>query len=187
MLHFLHGRGHQGGKADQGRVVFFCRADDVLSRNILPQVYHLKTVILHHQGDQIFADVVDVALHGCQHHNGKFFPVFILQQIRLQNADGKFHRFRSGNQLGKEVPSAVEQLSHPVNGRHQAVIEDGSGFQTAFQRSFCQRRDAVPISLQHRLIEFASRASRDGQRACISCFSGSSHFPCSRYFFTGRC
>ena len=180
MLHFLHGRGHQSGKANQGRVVFFCRADDVLSRNVLPQVNHLKTVILHHQGDQIFADVVDVALHGCQHHNGKLFPVFILQQIRLQNADGKFHRFRSGNQLGKEVPSAVEQLSHPVNGRHQAVIEDGSGFQTAFQRFFCQRSDAVPVSLQHRLIEFASQSGRNGRRAC------SSRISCSECFFPGR-
>ena len=65
-LHARHGRRHQRGQADDLRPVALRRLDDALRRDVAAQIDHPPAVVLQHGPHDVFADVMNVPLHGRQ-------------------------------------------------------------------------------------------------------------------------
>ena len=68
LLHAAERRGHKGRQTDQSDILANRCLHDRFGRNITSQIDHRIAVIFHDRLDDIFADVVNVALHRCNDH-----------------------------------------------------------------------------------------------------------------------
>ena len=60
------GRRHQRAETDEVCLMFFCGGDDCFRRDVFAEVDDLKAIIFKQQLYDIFADIVDIALNGCE-------------------------------------------------------------------------------------------------------------------------
>ena len=63
MRHLFQRRCDQARQADDVGVFFFRFGEDLGAGDHHPHVHHLKVITLQNNGDNIFADVVHIALH----------------------------------------------------------------------------------------------------------------------------
>ncbi len=89
-LHLLAG-GYQE-RAQANRVCFFFNRtlNNDLNRHLFTQVNHAIAIVLQNCFHQIFANIVNVAKHGCQ-HNFALAKSDVLVQIRFQDGNRLFH------------------------------------------------------------------------------------------------
>ena len=70
--------------------MFFNRLEIFLDRIINAKVDHLKASAFHHHADEVFADVVNVALNGTDHHLADLRRAGLGEQRTKQN-HARFH------------------------------------------------------------------------------------------------
>ena len=68
LAHFLHRGGQQRRAGNHAAVILHGGADELLRRRVYAEVKDLDAAALHHDADEILADVVHVALHGAEAH-----------------------------------------------------------------------------------------------------------------------
>ena len=90
------------------------------------QVDDFKVVALQHDADDIFADVMNVALHRGQQD----FPViataagFFRLDVGLQVGNGLFHDTGGLDHLGQEHFSFTKEVAHGIHPVHQGTLYD---------------------------------------------------------------
>ena len=98
------------------------RLDQILRRNFDPEVHHRIAVIRQNNLDQIFADVVDVALHRRENDLAARRRIGLLHEL-LQVAYGRLHRFGGLQHLRHDQLIVVEQPADLVHPRHQRAVD----------------------------------------------------------------
>ena len=121
--HLLRAFYQQAGKADGVGLMFAMGANQFLGRNFDAEVDHVVAVIFQNDLDEIFADVVDVALHRGEHYFGALFGVGFLHEL-FEMADGGFHGFGGLQNFGDDQLVVVEQPADFGHSGHQRAVDD---------------------------------------------------------------
>ena len=99
----LHGGdcgGHQRGKTYHMHLLLLHRGKNTRRRDVLAQVQHLKAVGFQHDADNIFADVVNIALHCSQHDTSLLmYGLSPRCQRRLDRQESTLRGVRAHQQL----------------------------------------------------------------------------------------
>src|SRR3546814_18471502 len=117
-----------------------CRS--LLDRVVDAEVDDFEAGAFHHHRDEVLADVVDVALHGADHHGAELRRPGLRQQ-RAQDVHAALHGVGGPQHLGHEEDAVAEVDAddahaldqrlgvHPV-GRPAALTPDVYAFPTLF-------------------------------------------------------
>ena len=90
--HLLAGIDQQGAQADGSRIDFHRFGDDDLSRHLLAQVDHGIAIIRQDRLDQVFANIMHIAVDRRHHHRPLGGALGALQEL-LDVRDGFLHDF----------------------------------------------------------------------------------------------
>ena len=121
--HLLRAFHQQAGKADGVGLMLLVRADQIFGRNFDAEIHHVVAVVFQDDLDEIFADVVDVALHRGENHLGALFGVGFLHEL-LEMIDGGLHRFGGLQHFGDDQLVVVEQPADFGHSGHQRAVDD---------------------------------------------------------------
>ena len=97
--------------------------DQVVRRHLDAEIDHLITVVGEDNFDQIFADVVNVALDGGEHDSSARGRIGLLHEL-LQMIDGGLHRFSRLQHFGDDQFVVIEQAAHFGHAGHERPIDD---------------------------------------------------------------
>ena len=125
--HLVQRWGDQPGQANHIRAVFPRGVENLLRRRHDAQIHHLEVVALEHHADDVFADVVDIALDRGQHDPAVAAPLTIgLFRLdkRNQVSHGFFHHPRRFHHLRQEHLAGAEQVADHVHAVHQWSFDD---------------------------------------------------------------
>src|SRR6185437_9265760 len=87
------------------------------------EVDHVVAVIFEDDLDEIFADVVDVALHGGENHLSALLRVRLLHEL-LEMAHGGFHCFGGLKDFGDDQLVVVEEATDFGHAGHEGAVDD---------------------------------------------------------------
>ena len=132
--HFFERRRDQTGQADQVGIDFFGFGEDLRAWDHHTHVFHVKIITLQHHGDDVFADVVDVAFDRGDHDfglrargsrvaardGGGFFGFDKRNQMR----HGLLHHAGRFDHLRQEHFALAEQITHHIHAVHQRAFDD---------------------------------------------------------------
>ena len=126
MRHLFQRRRNQSGQADDVGVMFARGVEYLLARHHHAHVYYFKVIALQHHGDDVFADVMHIALHR-RHHDfalglvvagTQFFRFDVRHQMRhrlLHHACGFHH-------LWQKHFACAEQIADYIHAGHQRAF-----------------------------------------------------------------
>ena len=98
-------------------------ADELLRRRVYAEVKDLDAAALHHDLDEVFADVVHVALHGAEAHAADGLGALTDHQ-GLQKLCGGGHAARGHEHFGNERAVGGERLAEAVHADDHALGEN---------------------------------------------------------------
>src|SRR6266496_292125 len=120
-LHGGHGRGHERRDPHDLRPVLLDGRDELLRRHVTSEVVDLEARALQHHGDQVLADVVEVALGRADDDHAERLPVATrLGDEGLEEVEPGIHRAGREQHLGHVVLVTPELLAHHVHAGDQA-------------------------------------------------------------------
>ncbi len=127
MDHGVQGGGDEAGEADDVDLVLPRRCEDFVRRDHDAQVDDLVVVALEHDADDVFADVVHIALDG-----GEEYLAAVLHratglfrfQVGRQVGHGLFHDPGGFDYLGQEHLAGAEEVADLVHAVHQGALDD---------------------------------------------------------------
>ena len=122
--HLLRGLDEQSRQAEGVRLVGVIRGDEVFRRHFDAEVDHAIAVVAEDDLDEVLADVVDVTLHGGQHHHAARGGLRLLH-VRLEVRDRRLHRLRRLQHLGDDELVVIEEPSDLVHAAHERPVDDG--------------------------------------------------------------
>ena len=142
LVQFLDHDGHLLGRTDQQRrqtngvgTHFERFFDDGIDRDLLAQVIDGVAVVGQNRVDQVFADVVHVAIDRGEDHfalAGAFEPVEVTLQMRY----GLLHDLGTLQHKGQNQLPCAEQIAHLLHRRQQHVVEHGHGLEALRRCAF---------------------------------------------------
>ncbi len=100
------------------------RADQIFGRHFDAQIDHVVAVVLQNDLDEIFADVVHVALHRGQNHLRALLHVSAFSMNCFEVADGGLHRFGGLQHFGDDQFVVVEEPADFGHAGHQRAVDD---------------------------------------------------------------
>ena len=118
-----HRGGEKSGEADDVRIVFFDRFHDLLRRAVDAEVDDADTRTLDHHFDEVFADVVQIALDGADDRRADRFNARICQ-CGFENRKRRVHRARRNKNFGNEDLVVFEFRADDAHARDQSFGED---------------------------------------------------------------
>ena len=135
MHHLVERRGNEAAQAYHVYLLGNGALHDGLGGYHNAQVDDIIAIAGHDDGDDVLADVVDVALHsGQQHASGRSHALGLLGlDSGLQDGDGFLHSAGSLHHLGEEHLAGTEEVAHVVHARHQRAFDDVHGLWIFFQ------------------------------------------------------
>ena len=181
VAHLVERRGDQAGEPDDRRPFGTRRLDDLVDRHHHAEVDHLVVVALQHDAHDVLADVVDVALDGRHHDLGRRRPraqlVGLGVHVRKEMGDRLLHHPRRLHHLGKEHPSAAEQVADDVHAGHQRTLDHVErphrGEPCLLDVVGDEVGDAVHQRMREALLRRRARATPDRERGARSSGRGS--------------
>ena len=123
LAHFLHRGGQQRRAGNHAAVILHGGADELLRRRVYAEVKDLDAAALHHDADEILADVVHVALHGAEAHAADGLGALADHQ-GLQKLRGGGHAARGHEHFGNERAVGGERLAEAVHADDHALGEN---------------------------------------------------------------
>ena len=128
VAHFLQRRRDQAGQADQIGILFAGAVQDHLRRHHHAQIDHLEIVAGQHHANDIFADVVHIALH--RRHDDLAVVLADIAGAQLLGFDegqqvghGLLHYPRRLHHLRQEHLAGAEQVADHVHAAHQRTFD----------------------------------------------------------------
>ena len=122
-LHGWHCSSEQGGEADDVGIVFLCGGKVFLGAHIGAEVDDGETGTAPHHGNEVLADVVQIALHGADDDG-----VFRLDARRGEQWLEELQRFLHGaggnEHLGDEYLIAFELFADDRHAGHEALLDN---------------------------------------------------------------
>ena len=118
--HFVQRRGNQPGKTNQIGIHFTCRSEDFLRWHHHAKIDDFVVVTLQHHTDNVFADIVHIALHGRDDHfavAGAF--LFAGLNVRFEVRHRLLHHAGGFHHLRQEHFALAEQIANDVHAVHQ--------------------------------------------------------------------
>ena len=118
--HFIQRRGNQAREANQVRIHLFGGFEDFVRRDHHAEVDDFVVITLQHHADDVFSDVVHVALHGRDNHlavAGAF--LFAGFNVRFEVGHRLFHHTGGFHHLRQEHFALAEQVADHVHAVHQ--------------------------------------------------------------------
>ena len=133
--HLVERRGNEAAQAYHVYLLGNGALHDGLGGYHNAQVDDIIAIAGHDDGDDVLADVVDVALHRSQQHaSGRSHALGLLGlDSGLQDGDGFLHSAGSLHHLGEEHLAGTEEVAHVVHARHQRAFDDVHGLWIFFQ------------------------------------------------------
>src|SRR5262249_48763247 len=120
-LHGRHGRGHERRDPDDLRAVLLDGRHELLGRDVAAEIVDLEARTLEHHGDQVLADVVEIALRRADDDHPERLPgAARLRDQRLQEIEARVHCACREQDLGHVVLVAPEFLAHDVHAGDEA-------------------------------------------------------------------
>ena len=124
-LHGRYGGGHQRRQSHQRGVIVLHRLEHRFLRHILAQVQHIKAVVLQQHLHDIFANIVNIAVHGGKHN---FVGAFLLlaggAQLFLDHIKSRFGRVCAHQQLGQKYLILLKSVAHHIQCRDNMLVDD---------------------------------------------------------------
>ena len=121
-FHADDGRRHQGAETDQRYILSDRRLHDRLRRHIFAQIQDLEPIVLQHDFDDIFPDIMDIAFH-----SGEDDPSLDLLCLSLHgfldHFEGGFGGVRAHKELGQKDRPFLKSFSHFVQRGDQLLID----------------------------------------------------------------
>jgi hypothetical protein len=111
-------------------------------RHVHAKIHYAEVRALPHHRDEIFADVVHIALDRAD-DGAKFRLHTGGHEQRLQNFQRLFHRPRGDEHFGNKDFIPLETFAHDHHARHEAMLDD--------ERRRFTRREALLHQLRHNL------------------------------------
>ena len=128
MGHFIQRGRDESAQADDIHILFAGGLQDFFTRNHDPEVNHLVVVAGEHDADNVFADVMDVALDGGhEDFAGVFGGVAAGLFLRLHEGHeighGLFHHARGFDDLRQKHFARAEQIPDHVHAGHERAFD----------------------------------------------------------------
>ena len=131
VLHLFQAGGDEARQANDVSIFFFGLGQNFVTRHHHAHVDHVKVVALKDHRDNVFADVVHVALHGGNHNFALGFHVlassFLLTlfffNVRHQVRHGLLHDARRLDHLWQEHLALAKQVAHHVHAIHERAFD----------------------------------------------------------------
>ncbi len=123
LLHDQRRFHEQAAHADRVGLVLFVRVQDRLDGLLDAEVDDLVAVVREDDVDEVLADVVDVALHGREHHRALLAALDLLH-VRLEELHRGLHYFRRLQHERQLHLSAAEQVADRLHAVEQDVVDD---------------------------------------------------------------
>ena len=131
ILHLLQAGRDQAREAHDVGALFLGLGQDFVAGHHHAHVHHLKVVALEHNGHDVFADVVHVALDGGDHDlalglhiaAGRFQLALLFFDVGQQMGHGLLHDARALDHLWQEHLALAEQVAHHVHAVHQRPFD----------------------------------------------------------------
>ena len=114
----------------------------VLDRVVDAQIDHLEPGALEHHGHEVLPDVVDVALHGADHHLAHPRGARLGEQ-RPQDHHAGLHRVRGEQDLRHEQDAVTEVDADDAHALDERLIQHPVGRPTARQQDVRALDDLV--------------------------------------------
>jgi hypothetical protein len=151
-LHVDHRRGQEGGHTDEFRAVFLRRGDKLVGLHVHAEVDDLEPGALHHHGDEVLADVVQVALDGAEDKGAlRLGPA--LGEVRLQDRHPGAHG-PGGDQDVRDIKDTVlEVFPHTLHARNETFLQDLVGRAALVHRGLHTRLDLFHLAVIQILFE----------------------------------
>ena len=99
------------------------RFDQRIGRNLDAEVDDAIAVVGENDLDQVLADVVNVALHGCEHNLAARCGVGLLHEL-FEMIDGGLHGFGRLQHFGHDQLVSVEQAADFGHPCHQWAVDN---------------------------------------------------------------
>ena len=117
------------------------------------EIDHLVAVVGEDDVNQVLANVVDIALHGCDQELAlaRAFA-FCCLHMRLQISHSRFHRLGALQHEGELHLAAAEQFTHHLHAVKQEGVDDLQGW-IGLQRLIQRRVKADALSINDVLLE----------------------------------
>lgn len=131
-LHIGHGRRQKGRHAKDIGLLAFDRIEIVLDRIVDPQIDDVEAGPLHHHADKVFADVVNVALDGSDHHLAEFRCAGFGQK-RTQDRHAGLHRIGRQQHFRHEENAVAKIDADDAHALDQCLGQHVIGCPAAFQ------------------------------------------------------
>ena len=121
-LHGRHGGGEQGGHGDDIGLFFVDGRDELLRGHVDAQVNDLEAAAFEQRGDQVLADVVQIAFDGA---DGDAADRLVAAggQERADEFERGLHRAGGDEQLGHEVLVGLEPAAHFIHGGDHVLVD----------------------------------------------------------------
>ena len=121
--HARHRRGHQRGQADDLCAVRLHRLHHARGRHVAAQVDDVEAVVFQHRAHDVLADVVDIALHRCQHDRALALALCAgLLNRPAHLVEGCAGRTRRVHQLRQEDLLSLIALANQIERRNQMLL-----------------------------------------------------------------
>ena len=124
-LHRRDGRRHQGAQAHQRAAQPPGLVCNPLAGDVFPQIDHLEAIVIEHNPDDIFTDIVDIPLYRGEQDRAMLFRRGATRQQMLLNRLKRIGR-RSGaaHELRQEDRLLLKALPDLVEGWYKDMIDD---------------------------------------------------------------
>ncbi len=121
--HLLRAFHQQAAQADGVRLMMLEGADQIFRRHLDAEVDHVIAIVLQDDLDEVFADVVDIALHRGENHFAALGDVGLFHEL-LEMAHRGLHRFGRLQHFGDDQLVGVEKAADFGHSVHQRAIDD---------------------------------------------------------------
>ena len=129
-FHLLERRSYQAADANKDRLVPQGGLENRLARHHNAEVNHLETVARQHDADNVFTDVVHVAI-GRGKHNARFLPPVSLFRsggvLCREDGNSVLHHLSRTDNLWQEHLSFAKQDTDMFHRLHERTFDDLDG------------------------------------------------------------
>src|SRR5690554_896473 len=122
-LHVRHRRRQQRAHAQDVGVVLADSRDELVRAGVDPQINDFEARALHHHGDQVLADIVDVALDGADHHRADLRRAGFDKQ-RAQHRHTGLHRLGRHQHFRHKQDTIPEVDANDVHRGDKALVHN---------------------------------------------------------------
>src|SRR5262249_23930231 len=126
--HFIERRSDQAAQANQIYIEISRRAEQFVDRDHDAKIDHFIVVASQHDADNVFTDVMHVALYSREKDlslRRRLAGLFLRLHVWNQLGNSLFHHAGAFDDLWQKHLARSEQVAHDVHAIHQRAFDDG--------------------------------------------------------------